>query len=593
MARVTTTADAPAEGRAGSPEVGSESQRPHGAVALLGTTVEGDPLPRMRRRLTPLHYRSDTLWGWLAPLIVTVLAGILQFWNISTPHDLTFDETYYAKDAYSLLTEGYARSFVNDPDTEDSEADAIINGGSTEGIFADDPSLVVHPEVGKWMIAVGEWIFGLTPLGWRFSAALTGTLMVLVMCRLVRRLTGSTLLACVGGLLLALDGLHFVMSRFALLDIFMAFWLLCATHCLVADRDWARARLARMSEVSPRLGRGDFGPVRGLLVRPWRIAAGVCLGLACGSKWSAVLVVAGLGLLSWLWDVGMRRAAGVHRPTLKSLAVDAGPAFLSVVGVGFAVYVVSWVGFLTHAQTFEDAFGTAVDDSDWSWSSVDDNRDGAILGLDTPLNDEVYGARHQLNMLWNYHVELWKFHTGDYIKDATHPFQSHPGGWLVLNRPLGIAATSGDSGVIPECPPGEDCVKQVLAIGTPVLWWAGVPALVVSVGYWVFRRDWRFGVPVVGVLSTWLPWFWNNDRPIFFFYAVAIVPFTVLAVTLVLGKIIGTSRATYGRRVAGVTAAAVFVAAVAANFVFFYPIWTNALLSNEDWNDRMWIDSWI
>lgn len=206
---------------------------------MLASTVENDPLPRMRRRFTPLHFRSDPMWGWLAPVIITVLAGFLQFWNLTTPHDITFDETYYAKDGYSLLVKGYASSFVNDDSTDESEADKIINSGSTEKIFDKPPSLVVHPEVGKWMIAVGEWLFGLTPLGWRFSAAFTGTLMVLVMCRLVRRLTGSTLLGCVAGVLLALDGLHFVMSRFALLDIFLAFWLLCAAHCVVADRDWA------------------------------------------------------------------------------------------------------------------------------------------------------------------------------------------------------------------------------------------------------------------------------------------------------------------------------------------------------------------
>jgi dolichyl-phosphate-mannose--protein O-mannosyl transferase len=590
MSAVTTTVEA-SPGGEGSSEEGA--RRPHGPVILLGSTVDGEPLPRMRRRLTPLHFRSDTVWGWLAPIILTLITGFLQFWNVTTPHQITFDETYYAKDAYSLLTQGYARSFVNDPETDESEADKIINEGSTEGIFADDPSLVVHPEVGKWMIAVGEWLFGLTPLGWRFSAALVGTLMVLVMSRLVRRLTGSTLLGCLAGLLLALDGLHFVMSRIALLDIFLAFWLLCATHCLVADRDWARARLARLSQVTPLRGKGDLGPVKALLFRPWRLLAGVCFGLAAGTKWSAVFVVAGFGLLSWLWDVGMRRAAGVRRPLFASAVVDAVPAFVSVVVVGFLVYVASWMGFLTHAQTFEDHFGTAVDENDWTWSSVDDRRDGAIVGIDTPLNDHLYGARHDLNMLWNYHVELWNFHTGDYIKDATHPFQSHPGGWLVINRPLGIAATSGDSTVIPECPPEESCVKQVLAIGTPVLWWGGVLALIASAAYWLIRRDWRFGVPVVGVLTTWLPWFWNDERPIFFFYAVAVVPYTVIAVALVLGKVIGSHRSTYRRRVIGVAATAVFVAAVAVNFAYFYPVWTNGLLTNEDWNDRMWLDSWI
>ena len=106
--------------------------------------------------------------------------------------------------------------------------------------------MIVHPEVGKWLIALGEATFGMDPFGWRVASAVVGTLAVLVMIRLVRRLTGSTLLGCTAGLLLAFDGLHFVLSRSALLDVFMAFFLLCAVACLVADRDWGRARLASL-----------------------------------------------------------------------------------------------------------------------------------------------------------------------------------------------------------------------------------------------------------------------------------------------------------------------------------------------------------
>ena len=46
------------------------------------------------------------------------------------------------------------------------------------------------------MIALGEWMFGVTPFGWRFMAALIGTLSVLILCRVARRMTGSTLLGC-------------------------------------------------------------------------------------------------------------------------------------------------------------------------------------------------------------------------------------------------------------------------------------------------------------------------------------------------------------------------------------------------------------
>ncbi|MBA3310657.1 MAG: phospholipid carrier-dependent glycosyltransferase [Nocardioidaceae bacterium] len=536
----------------------------------------------MRRRLTPLHYRSDPKWGWLAPLIVTFFAGLLQFWSLTSPPDITFDETYYAKDAYSLLVKQHAVTFINDSETDESEADKIINSGSTEGIFADPVSMVVHPEVGKWMIAFGEWLFGMNALGWRFSAALVGTLMVLVMCRLVRRLTGSTLLGCAAGLLLAFDGLHFVMSRIALLDIFMAFWLLCAVACLVADRDWARVRMARRREPLLDVSRRGFGPVRGLLFRPWRIGAGVCFGLAVGVKWNALFVIAGFGLLAWAWDCGMRRSMGVRWAVAKSFVADAIPGFFSIVGVALVVYVVSWMGFLTHAELYEDEFGHAVDGNDWTWSSVDDN----------PGNPVGHVA-HDLNILWNYHKEVYMFHTGDYIREATHPFQSDPGGWLLINRPLGIASVSGDSEAVPECPEGQECVKQVLAIGTPVLWWGGVIALFVGLGYWLSRRDWRFGIPIVGVLTTWLPWFRYDDRPIFFYYAIAIIPFTVIAVTLVLGKVLGKSESTYPRRLVGVLAAGVFVLAVAANFAYFYPILANQLLSNEAWNDRMWLVEWI
>ena len=581
MARVATTTDLRGPAARDARGVGRDASADlAGPGAPLGRTPDGGSLPRARRRLTPLSADGNRLIGWLAPLLVTVLAGLLHFWNLTEPHKITFDETYYAKDAYSLLVKGYASTFVNDGDTDENEADEIVNSGSTEGIFGDDPSMVVHPEVGKWMIAVGEWLFGLTPLGWRFSAAVTGTLMVLIMCRLVRRLTGSTFLGCVAGVLLALDGLHFVMSRFALLDIFLAFWLLCAVACLVADRDWGRAKMARLADHSE--DSAGFGPVRGLLLRPWRIAAGVCFGLAAGTKWSAIFVLAGFALLMWSWDTGMRRSIGVKSAALKSFVADLLPSAISVLLVGLVVYIVSWMGLLLHAERFEEQFGHANDAKDWTWSSVDDR----------PDNTAEHVA-HDLNILWNYHIEVYKFHTGQYIKDATHPFQSDPAGWLVLNRPLGVAALSGDTKVLPDCPKGESCVRQVLAIGTPVLWWGGVLALVVGATYWLTRRDWRFGIPVVGVLTTWLPWNRYDDRPIFFYYGIAIIPFTVIGVTLVLGKMLGPPDASRRRRLIGVAGSAAFVAAVAVNFVWFYPILSNQLLSNEDWNDRMWLTHWL
>jgi 4-amino-4-deoxy-L-arabinose transferase-like glycosyltransferase len=121
----------------------------------------------------------------------------------------------------------------------------------------------VHPPLGKETIAVGEWLFGLTPFGWRLMVAILGSLAILMTARIARRMTRSNLLGCVAGLLLALDGLEFVMSRTALLDISVMFWVLAAFGCLLIVRD--RSRLAGRA---PCCGRGKSRRSRRGWMRP-------------------------------------------------------------------------------------------------------------------------------------------------------------------------------------------------------------------------------------------------------------------------------------------------------------------------------------
>jgi dolichyl-phosphate-mannose--protein O-mannosyl transferase len=132
----------------------------------------------------------------------------------------------------------------------------------------------------------------------------------------------------------------------------------------------------------------------------------------------------------------------------------------------------------------------------------------------------------------------------------------------------------------------------ISGVGTPALWWVAIFALVAAAILWVGGRDWRFGVPVVGVLSSWLPWFAFDSRPLFFFYAIAIIPFSVMAVALSAGWILGDAQAGDRRMVAAIVIGA-FVALVAANFAYLYPILTDELLAYPKWLSRMWFRSWI
>jgi dolichyl-phosphate-mannose-protein mannosyltransferase len=531
----------------------------------LSRTAEGRPLPRLADRFRPLVDEESRRVGWGGPLAVALLALLLRLWQLQRPPRLLFDETYYAKDGYSLLKFGYVRDTVE-------KADEMIARGQLTGLFKPDTSYYVHPDVGKWLIALGEWLFGMDSFGWRFSAAVAGALTVLVLARMVRRLTGSTLLGCVAGLLLCFDGLHFVMSRLALLDVFMTLFLVCAAACLVADRDWGRSRMLRLVERDGRPTHG-WGPVRAMLLRPWRLAAGVSFGLACGTKWNALFVLAGFGLLVFAWDCGARRAIGVRAAAWKATLADGVPAFFAVVGVALLVYVASWAGWLGHVQKYESDFGAG-------W--------GGYVASDASGPAE---AVQSLRSLWNYHQDVWSFHTG--LQDRTHPYQSDPAGWLIINRPVGVDANSDIAPGELGCRAADKCIEQILAIGTPVLWWAGAVALVVAAAMWVGGRDWRYGVAVVGVLCSWLPWLRFSDRPIFYFYAVATIPFTIVGLTLLLGRILGPPETTPRRRTWGAAVVGLFVALVIANFAFFYPILSDGLLTNEQWLDRMWFVRWI
>ncbi len=140
---------------------------------------------RVRHRLLP-PAPTDRVAGWVGALAVTALAGFLRFWQLGQPRAFVFDETYYAKDAYGLLNHGYEQDFVDKAD------DKILSGNLD--VFSDTASYVVHPPLGKWIIATGEQIFGMNPFGWRVAVAVLGTLSVLLLARLVRRMTGSTVL---------------------------------------------------------------------------------------------------------------------------------------------------------------------------------------------------------------------------------------------------------------------------------------------------------------------------------------------------------------------------------------------------------------
>lgn len=214
-----------------------------GSALALGPR---QPLSRRAMKL-PLPARlpgisdRDPLW-WCAALCALFL-GLLWL-RLGVPTIIYFDEVHYVKAARVLLT-------------------------------MDHPQNPEHPLVGKELLAAGFQLFGDNPLGWRTMPALFGTAGLFAFSRALWLASGRRLATIMGTLLLATNFLWYVISRIAMLDVFMA------AFCMMAL--WMLAGAVRL----PRQAR-------------WRLGlAGVFMGLSLGSKWS-VLGAAALPGLAFL-----------------------------------------------------------------------------------------------------------------------------------------------------------------------------------------------------------------------------------------------------------------------------------------------------
>ncbi|MEV6768856.1 phospholipid carrier-dependent glycosyltransferase [Nocardia sp. NPDC051030] len=523
---------------------------------LLGVdAAASSPAPL---RPAPDFGPGDRLRGWLVTLLLTGIAAITRFVNLDRPTDggtPTFDEKYYAHQAWEM----------------------VGNGG-----VEDNPAygLIVHPPVGKQLIALGELIYGYTPVGWRFSAAIAGTVLVLLVIRITRRMTRSTMIGAFAGLLLICDGTTFVASRHGMLDIFQALFVTAAFGCLIVDRDEVRYRLAR-ADLEGRIARSPYGPRLG--VRWWRFGAGVLLGLACGTKWSGIYFVVAFGLLSVCFDIAARRAYRMPRPWVGTAVRDIGPALYAIVLIPVLVYLASY----------------------GAWFASEDGYDryaaGNLYAGANPIGRGGFWSwmPDALRALWHNQGQSLSFHKGLTNSAGNHhPWESKPWSWPMSLRPmLYHYAETGVTGC-----GRPQCVQAVMLIGTPALWWLSLPMLAWASWRSATRRDWRYAALLVGYCAGFLPWFLDLDRQMYYFYAVPMAPFLVMGIALVLAGILGPAPyldadgrlflVPSKRQDLKLALVCLYSGLVVANFIWLWPILTGHPITVDNWHDHLWLPSW-
>lgn len=475
----------------------ADSVVPVGAVPAVPDPVNP------RRRLTP-PMPSDVARGWIVTAVLTLIGGMLRFWELGWRTDggtPLFDEKYYAVQAAEMLRTG---------GVEDNQAFGVI----------------VHPPLGKQLIAIGETLFGYTPTGWRLASAIAGTLAILIVIRAVRRLTRSTMLGGIAGILLICDGLSQVMAHTALLDSIQTPFVIGAFACLVADRDLVRRRFAAATAAGSML---DFPGGLPLGARWWRFAAGFLLGCATAVKWNGAYWILAFGIMSVIWDISARREYGLRNPVSAVFRRDLIPSLWSLGVVPVLTYLGSY----------------------WAWFTNETGWDRHV----TAAGGGILGALRSLVTMTLAMLQTSATITTPTDPAARHPWESKPWAWPLSARPVlyYLAGGEGTTG----CGDGRtDCVKRILAVGTPMLWWVSLAVLAWALWKALGRLDWRYAAVLVGYGAGYLPWFLIFDRQMYSFYMTPVAPFLVIGITLVLGDILGkaTPARVRSRRVAAVPA---------------------------------------
>lgn len=404
--------------------------------------------------------------------ISAILTFALSFrlWRLDTPKGYIFDEIYYAKNAYSLISSGV-------------ELDQ--EGGS---------EFVVHPPLGKWLIGIGIKLFGNNEFGWRSSSALFGSASVLLIYLIAKRLFKSEFLALSAALLMAIDGLSLVMSRVALLDIFLMFFILLTFYFLLKENYWL---------------------------------SGMAIGLGVSTKWSAAFLIPILLLLT----------LKLKELNISQILKRSG----QFVFLPMAIYFTSWIGWF-------------VSDKGWARNS----------------------GSNPISSLWNYHLEILNFHTNLVEK---HSYSANPWSWLVLGRPTSFYYQSGTS-----CG-AEECAQEILAMGTPLLWWGAIIAVAITLGFYIRTRNRSAEIALAGFAGTYLPWFIFQDRTMFYFYSISTLPFLILALVYCFDLLLKYGN--YQRVIM------LFIFVVAINFIYFLPVYIGIEIPYSQWLNRMWLPSWI
>jgi dolichyl-phosphate-mannose-protein mannosyltransferase len=457
-------------------------------------------------------------WFWFGLLGLWAIALGLRFWGLERFNTLVFDEIYFAKFGHNYLTH---TSFFD-----------------------------AHPPLGKYLIAIGIWLKGYNPWGYRWMNALLGSCIPLILVGIAYQLTRRCRFALLAGALAVLDGLLLVESRYGLINVYLlAFGLLGQWFVLLSSRKQ-----------------------QGWQHWLWLTLAGLSFGAAAATKWNSLGFLLGLylcwGLLGfsrWGKQGGTKETAldSLHRLSIFKL-------FVFIPLVGALLYRLVWIPHLLQNPEFNFL----------------------------QVHEQMYGYHRRIGNGPDIHPYCSNW--------MSWPLMLRPVSYF-YQRASSLAEPMPMIG--PPLPAAKaQYVYSVYAMGNPPLWWGTAIAilLVLSICLWqganyINRRNQNAGSTTLSLyiqdqplliylatsyIANLLPWF-SISRCAFLYHYMPAYLFASLALAWLIETWFKNAWLSLK-----ILAGTLLLCSV-VGFLFWLPVYLGLPISPDAWQIRVWLPSWI
>ena len=382
-----------------------------------------------------------------------------------------------------------------------------------------------HPPLGKLMMSVGIMLFGMSPFGWRCIGTLFGVLMLPVFYLFLKRMFGRTRYSVIGTLLFAFDFMHFSLTRIGTIDSYPVFFILGMYYFMyrfgVSALTWGRGQKV------------SYKKMLGFLA-----LSGLCMGLGCASKWTAVYASVGLAVIFFCIMFLTAREGKQHSLHLRFGAFFTKTCLwclLFFIVIPAVIYTMAYLPI-----SMVDGYGNAIQ---------------AML-------------KNQAYML-DYHSTL----------GGTHPYSSQWYTWPFVYKPMWAYQA-------PETSIAPDQIGCISIFQNPLLSWMGIAAFFYSLYIGWKKRDKRVLFLLIGLLAQYLPWMFVK-RYALQYHFFATLPFLIFFVMYAFQDL-EKRIPRFGYTTAALTAACLIL------FIQFYPVISGLPVSRFYAETILtWFPSWV